>query len=308
MKPTTRRKVRRALTGYSFLSLNIVGFMVFTAIPVVASLVLAFFAYDNITAPKFVGVGNFTSLLGWHVDQTGRVVMNDPKFWNCLYNTVFMMLGLPLTMVGSLALALALNRKLPGTITLRTVYYLPTISPMIAVALVWLWILNPEYGLINYLISRLGVQGPNWLGDTAWAKPAFILIGTWGGIGGFTMLLYLAALQGIPGVYYEAAEIDGASPWKRFRYITWPLLGPVNFFIIVMGIIGGFQAFGMQYVMTSGGPAGSTTTIAYYIFNNAFSFFKMGYASAMAWVLFFMIFVLTILQWRFRRRYTFQYD
>jgi len=302
-----RKVLRQTLTGYSFLSFNIIGFLVFTAVPVVVSLVLSLYAYDNITPAKFVGVGNYVKLLGWHSEE-GRMVMNDTRFWQYLGNTMFLMLGLPITMLGSLLLAMALNRKLPGTMTLRTVYYLPTISPMIAIALLWMWMLNPEYGPINYALSKLSLAGPNWLSDTAWAKPAFILIGVWGGVGGFTMLLYLAALQGISPTYYEAARVDGANAWQRFRYITWPLLGPVNFFIIVMGVIGGFQAFGLQYMITSGGPSGSTTTLAYYIFNHAFSFFKMGYASAIAWVLFFLIFGLTLVQWRYRKKFTYQYD
>lgn len=312
--------------------------MLFTAIPVVVSLVLSFYKYDNITPAKFVGLENYKKLLGFHYEaheaddiappgpeaagtggpaqataapSQGQLVPNDPKFWQYLGNTLFLMLGLPITMLGALLLAMALNKKLPGTLGLRTVYYLPSISPLVALGLLWLWIFNPQSGLVNYILKKMSmgmVDGPNWLFDMDWAKPAFIIISVWCGIGGFTMLLYLAALQGIPRVYYEASEIDGASRWQRFRHITWPLLGPVNFFIIVMGVIGGFQAFGLQYVMTQGGPAGTTTTVAYYIFDNAFTFSKMGYASAVAWVVFFLIFVLTLAQWRYRKRYTFQYD
>jgi multiple sugar transport system permease protein len=347
MKPSTARKLKEALTGYGFLSFNIVGFMAFTAIPVVFSLALSLYKYDNITPAKYVGLDNYKKLLGFHYESatededaapvdaatagpasTGpqHLVANDPNFWHYLGNTLFMMLGLPLTMVGALILAMALNRGIHGRLVFRAIYYLPSISPIVALALVWVWVLNPTYGSLNGVLSSVpnwfidqsnGVfgtnlthvtWGPNWLGDLNWAKPAMIMIAIWGGIGGFTMLLYLAALQGIPGVYYEAASIDGASRWQQFRNITWPLLGPVNFFVIVMGVIAGFHAFDMQYVMTQGGPAGATTTIAYYIFNNAFSFSKMGYASAIAWVLFAIIFTLTLLQWRYRKKYTFQYD
>ena len=308
MTSVRRRRWRAALTGYAFLSPNILGFLAFTALPVAASLALSFYAYDNLTPARFVGLDNYARLLGWHADAAGHWIANDARFWRCLGNTLFLMLGLPATMAGALAVALALNRRLPATLALRTIYYLPTISPVIAVALVWMWIFNADYGLLNVALARLGARGPNWLGDPAWAKPALMIIGFWANVGGFTMLLYLAGLQGIPAAYYEAAAMDGAGAWQRFRHITWPLLGPVNFFVVVMGVIAGFQAFGLPYVMLAGGPAGATTTVAYYIFNNAFAFSKMGYASAIAWVLFFLVFGLTLAQWRARKRFLFEYD
>lgn len=286
-----RKALREWATAAPFLAPNFVGFLLFTLMPVGVSMFLSFYQYDNITPAKYVGTANYQRLFV------------DPKFWSSLANTLIMMLGLPLTMFGALMLALALNSKVYGRIALRTIYYLPSISPLIAVAVVWMWIYNADQGIFNSALASIGIRGPNWLGDISWAKPAFIVMGIWSGIGGFTMLLYLAALQDIPRSYYEAAHLDGAGAWQRFRYITWPLLGPVNFFIIVMGIIGGFQAFDWQYVMTNGGPAGSTTTIGLYIYNNAFSYSKMGYASAVAWVLFIIIFGLTVMQWRMRKRF-----
>jgi len=317
----SRRNIfwRKTNVGYLFLLPNITGFMVFTLIPVVASLVLSFFSWDILRPAKFVGLRNFIDLF------------NDRDFWRYLWNTVYLMAGIPINMLIALLVALLINRKLPGIIAYRTIYFTPVISPMVAVAMLWRLILNGDTGLLNATIRMVqntvkgfltGIAGwfqgsfasdaivglanvlatrpPNWLGDPAWSKPALILTGLWGF--GYNMLLYLAALQSIPDELYEAARIDGASAWTQFWKITWPMLSFVNFFIIIMSVIGGFQAFGIQYVMTQGGPAGSTTTIVYYIYNNAFLWFKMGYASAIAWVLFGIIFALTIIQWNMRKR------
>lgn len=286
------------LTGYLFLGPNISGFLVFTFLPVIASLVLCFTQWDILTPAKYVGFDNFIQLLGFHSEPGIGIVPNDPLFWKYLANTMFFMLGIPIGMAASLALALAMNQKLKGIVIFRTVYFLPVISSMVAIALLWRWIYNPDFGLFNSFLGWFGIKGPNWLSDTLWAKPALMIMGLWGGTG-YSMLLYLAGLQGISEEFYEASRIDGASKWQQFWYITFPLLSPVHFFMLIMGVIGGFQAFGSMYVMTGGGPAGSTTTIAYYIYNNAFQWFKMGYASAIAWILFLMAFVVTIFQWKF---------
>jgi len=281
-----RIKRKKILTGYAFLLPNITGFMIFTLLPVAASLFLAFVDWDILTPPKFVFLDNFIKLI------------KDKDFWYYLYNTFFFMLGIPLGMAVSLAMAIALNQKLKGIVIFRTIYFLPVVSSMVATALVWRWIYNPDFGLLNAFLRWIGViNPPQWLASTFWAKPALIIMGLWNGAG-YNMLLYLAALQGIPEDLYEAARIDGATKWQQFIHITWPMLSFVNFFMITMGIIGGFQAFGVQYVMTGGGPAGSTTTIVYYIYNNAFQWFKMGYASAIAWVLFAMMFTFTLLNWK----------
>jgi len=286
---------------------------------VVVSLVLSLFSWDILQPARFVGLQNFTELF------------KDRDFWRYLWNTVYLMAGIPINMLIALLVAMLINRKLPGIIAYRTIYFTPVISPMVAVAMLWRLILNGDTGLLNATIRMgqnavkgflTGIAGwfqgsfvsdalvglanilvtrpPNWLGDPAWSKPALILTGMWGF--GYSMLLYLAALQSIPDDLYEAARIDGASAWTQFWKITWPMLSFVNFFIIIMSVISGFQAFGIQYVMTQGGPAGSTTTIVYYIYRNAFEWFKMGYASAIAWVLFGIIFALTIIQWNMRKR------
>ncbi len=293
MKQSKKKKSflsKKMIVGYSFLAPNIIGFLTFTLIPVGASFILAFFQWDILTPAKYVGLNNFAA------------VLKDKDFWYYLYNTLFFMLGIPLGMAVSLSLATLVNQKLKGMIIFRTVYFLPVISSMVAVAILWRWIYNPDFGFLNAFLSWVGViNPPQWLASTFWAKPALMLMSVWQGAG-YTMLLYLAALQSIPEELYEAARIDGASGWQQFKKITWPMLSFVNFFIVIMGVINGFQAFGAQYVMTGGGPAGSTTTIVYYIYNNAFQWFKMGYASAIAWILFAMVFSFTILQWKLGKK------
>jgi multiple sugar transport system permease protein len=236
--------------------------------------------------------------------------MNDPDFWKYLGNTVYLMMGIPIGMVVSLSMALIMNQKIRGITFWRTVFFLPSVTAGVAVFLLWTWIYNPEVGLLNlFLHNTLGRLGlfpadrahwPNWLGTASLAKPSLIFMGLWIGAGGFNMILYLAALQGVDPQLYEAAMIDGASSWQKFTNVTWPLISPTTFFIVVMGIINGFQGGFMQaFVMTEGGPQGSTTTLAYYIFNNAYTWFNMGKAAAIAWFLFVVVLILTLLNWRF---------
>lgn len=296
---------REAITAYLFLMPNFLGFLVFTSLPVLASLTLSFFNWDILTPPKFVGLQNFIKLLGFHTEE-GRLIANDPLFWKYTLNTLFLMMAIPVNMMGSLFLALVMNQKLKGIIFFRTIYFLPTICSGVAICLLWRWIYNPDFGLLNTFIAKVGeilhipLKGPDWLSSTAWAKPALMIMGFWGAVGGHNMILYLAALQGIPRELYESAEIDGASGWQKFWAITFPMISPTTFFITIMSIIGGFQAGFMQaYIMTGGGPAGATTTINYYIYNNAYQWFKMGYASSIAWFLFIVILIVTLINWRF---------
>ncbi|MBN1897199.1 MAG: sugar ABC transporter permease [Spirochaetes bacterium] len=279
--------LRENLTGYAFLAPNIIGFFTFTFFPVFASFVLAFCQWDIITEVKFVGLKNFI------------VLIQDKLFWKYFANTLFFMIGIPIGMTVSLILALLMNQKLRGIVVFRTIYFMPVVSSLIAVALLWRWIYNPDFGLLNSFLRMLGFRNvPQWLASTSWSKPAIMLMSIWRWAG-YNMILYLAALQGIPPQLYEAASIDGANTWRKFWHITFPMLGPTNFFIVVMSIIGTFQTFGEIYVMTGGGPAGSTTTIVYYIYNNAFQWFKMGYASAIAWFLFLVMFLVTLAQWKY---------
>ncbi|MGQ9807855.1 MAG: carbohydrate ABC transporter permease [Armatimonadota bacterium] len=306
----TRRQKAESLAALAFLAPNVAGFLVFTLLPVLGAFLLAFTNWDLFRPPRWVGLFNFVSLLGWHYDEyAGRTVMNDPFFWKYVYNTVFLMMAIPVGIAGSLICALLMNQKMRGITMFRTIYFLPTVCSGVAILILWKWLYNNDIGLFNTLIRQFGdwigvpLQGPNWLGSTEWAKPSLMLMGLWTGLGGFNMILYLAALQGVPREQYEAAAMDGASAWQTFWAVTWPGISPTTFFILIMSVIGGFQGgFMTANVMTDGGPAGSTTTIEYYIYNVAFTRFLMGYASAIAWVLFLVILAITLLTWRFGGR------
>jgi len=281
-------RLKEVLGAYVFLLPNFVGFLVFTSIPVLASLFLAFVDWDILTPPKWVAVDNFIRL--------GK----DHLFWKYVGNTLFLMMGIPITMCASLALALVMNKKLRGIVVFRTIYFLPSICAGVALCMLWRWIYNPDFGLLNNFLSKLHINGPEWLSSTVWAKPALMLMGLWTGIGGYNMILYLAGLQGIDPQLYEAADIDGANVWQKFWAITWPMLTPTTFFIFIMGVIGGFQGgFEAAYIMTGGGPAGATTTISFYIYNNAYQWFKMGYAASIAWLLFIVILIVTLFNWKY---------
>ncbi len=294
MKPL-KDKTKETLAAYGFLLPNLFGFLIFTSLPVLASLVLSFCRWDALSGPpQLIGLANFIELF------------RDPLFWKYGYNTIFLMLSIPLSMAGSLILALALNQKLKGIVVYRTLYFLPTICSGVAIYMLWKLIYNPDFGMLNGMISKAGelvgltLKGPYWLHDEAWSKPALIIMGVWQTVGGYNMVLYLAALQGVPRDFYDAAEMDGANSWQKFWAVTWPQISPTTFFIAIMSVIGGFQAgFDPAYVMTGGGPNGSTTTLIYYLYNSAFSWSQMGYAAAIAWVLFVIVLAFTILQWRF---------
>lgn len=309
--PDRRREIA---TAWLFLAPNLVGFVVFTLGPVVASACLAFTRWDLFHAPKWVGLQNFISLLGFSRSSDDGVrilglarvpyVPNDPFFWQYLYNTGYLMLAIPATLFGSLMLAIALNQRIRGVVIYRTLYFLPSVTAGVAVLVLWKWLYNTDIGLINSVLVRVGVANPpDWLGSSTWAKPALMIMGFFMGVGGSSMILYLAALQGVPRDLYEAAQIDGATGRQQFRHITWPLIAPTTFFLAIMSVIGGFQGGFMQaYVMTAGGPAGSTTTLEYYIYNKAFAVFNMGYASAISWFLFVLILIVSLATWRYGGR------
>ena len=285
---------RETLAAYGFLLPNLSGFLIFTSLPVLASMALSFTHWDALSGPpKFVGLDNYIELF------------QDPLFWKYCWNTIYLMMSIPLSMAGSLVLAVMLNQKLKGIVFFRTVYFLPTICSGVAIYMLWKLIYNPDFGVLNMMISGFGqflglnIKGPYWLHDELWAKPALIIMSVWQTVGGYNMILYLAALQGVPRDLYDAAEVDGANGWQKFWAVTWPQISPTTFFIAIMSVIGGFQAgFDPAYIMTGGGPNGATTTIIYYLFNNAFKWHHMGYAAAIAWVLFVIVFVFTVVQWR----------
>lgn len=293
------KALRRNMTAWAYLLPNLTGFLLFSLIPVVFAIGLSFFRWDVFHAPHFVGLQNFRELLGWTFSD-GAIHFNDPVFWKYLFNTVFLMLGIPLNMLAALLVAMLLNRKLKGIGFFRTVFYLPSICAGVAIYILWACLYNPEFGLINRALLYVGIQGPGWLTEYHWAKPSLILIELWAAMGGTNMLLYLAGLQGISEELYEAAEIDGASSFHKFIHITVPMLAPTNFFIFVMSVIGGFQGgFDAAFLLTQGGPAGATTTLSYYIYIHAFEWFNMGYAAAISLVLFAIVLAVTILNWFF---------
>lgn len=290
---------RRSGIAFAFLTPNLLGFMVFTFLPVLAALGLSLYRWDLFHAPSFVGLRNFVELLGWY-QEDGQIHANDPGFWKYLGNTLFLMMGIPVNMAAALFIALVLNQKIRGRVFFRTVFFLPTICTGVGVMLLWMWIYNPEFGLLNHLLSLVGVEGPSWLRSYAWAKPSIMIMGLWGAMGGTNMIIYLAGLQGIPPELYEAADIDGASSAAKFWYVTLPALTPTTFFIFITSVIGGFQGgFDAAYVMTRGGPDGATTTISYYIFEHAFQWFNMGYAATIAVVLFALVLLVTLVNWKF---------
>ncbi|MFH1593515.1 MAG: sugar ABC transporter permease [Candidatus Omnitrophota bacterium] len=303
-----KRNHREAIAGYLFILPNFFGFLVFILIPVIFSLVLSFVKWDMLSVPVFVKFSNFINVLGF-TSQAGRLIPNDPIFWKCLGNTIFLMIAIPIEVMLALGLAVAMNQKIRGIAIFRTFYFLPTITNGVAICLLWWWIYNFDFGLLNSMIIKLGLfldvplKGIPWLTSAKWAKPSLMLMSIWIMMGGFNMILFLAALQNVPRELYEAADIDGASAWQRFWAITWPMISPTTFFISVMAVIGGFQGGFMQArIMTGGGPEQSTTTLEYLIYNHLYTWQNAGYAASIAWLVFIIIFVVTVLNWKFGGR------
>jgi ABC-type sugar transport system permease subunit/ABC-type glycerol-3-phosphate transport system substrate-binding protein len=278
--------------GWFCVSPWLVGFIIFGGGPMLFSLLMSFCDYDILNPPRFVGVDNYHWLFS-----------RDKLFPIALGNTLFMVIGVPVGMAASLGIALLLNLKIKGMAVWRTFFYLPAIVPMVASSILWIWIFNPRGGLINRCLGALGVAGPLWLQSPVWSKPAIILMGVWGAGGG--MIIWLAGLKGISEQLYEAASLDGANGWQKFRHITIPQLTPYIFFNLVMGLIGTFQIFGQAFIMTQGGPDNSTLFYVYHLFNNAFRYGHMGYASAMAWVLFVIVLVITAFQLKMSKRWVY---
>ena len=283
------------LLAYLFILPSLLGFVVFLVVPMVASLGISFYDWELLTPPQFVGLKNFATLF------------SDGVFRDVVVNTVYYTFGLvPLNLVVSLGLAVWLNTKLRGLMWYRTAFFLPVITVTVAVALIWRWMYEPRAGIIDAALRAIGLPGPTWLGDPHWAMAAIIIMSVWKGFG-YNMVLFLAGLQGIPVTIYEAAMIDGANAWQRFWKITLPLLSPMVFLAVVLTVISSFQVFDQAYVMTNGGPANATNTIVLYIYQNGFQYFRMGYASAIAWVLFGVIFIFTLAQMRLQGRWV-QYE
>lgn len=278
--------------GILFASPWIIGMVVFLIYPVAMSLYYSLTEYDILSPPFFIGWENY------------QFILSDNVFWISLKNTLYLFcIGLPLQLITAFFLALLLNTKVKGMALYRSLFFLPTIIPTVVTAMLWRWIFNADVGMLNGLLYRLGIHGPAWLADPAWSKPSLILMNLWG-VGG-SMLIFLASLQDVPRQLYEAAEIDGASPWRKTFHITLPMISPVILFNLIQGIIGTFMYFTEPFIMTGGGPLRSTTFYSMYLYENAFQFFRLGYASAMAWVLFVIVLSLSLLALTSSPRWTY---
>ena len=278
-------RARDNIAGYLFIAPWLLHMMLLIWVAMLASLVLSFYKTDFITTFEPIGIANYRQLL------------NDPLFFKSLVNTAYYTFGMvPLGIIFALVIAMLLNQNVLGLGVWRTVYYLPSIVSGVAVSILWLYLLNPRFGLINQMLARVGIDGPRWIYSEQWAIPSFIMMGVWGA--GGNMLLYLAGLQGIPTELYEAAKIDGAGAWRCFRHVTIPMLTPTIFFNLIMSIIGAWQVFTQSYIMTGGGPNNATLTMVLYLYRKAFQQFYFGYASALAWVLFAIVLGFTLLVFR----------
>lgn len=268
----------------------VIGFVFFSGGPIVASLVISFTNWELLGTPKFVGVDNYTKLLA------------DPNFGIAVRNTAYFGAGSALCgVLFNFVLALMLNLKVAGQSIFRTIIYLPSVLSGIATALLWVNLLHPDYGLVNRLLGLVGLVGPGWLLDPNWAIPGLIIMSVW--TTGNAMVIFLAGLQGIPDHLYEVAQLDGAGWWGRFRHVTVPMMSPIIFFNLIVGFIGSLQAYSLILFMTDGGPNNATLVLGLYVFRYAFQYFEMGYASTIAWALFFLIMIFTAIQFVLARRW-----
>jgi multiple sugar transport system permease protein len=275
-----------------FVAAPVLGYLLFIAYPTGYALTASFTRWNGLAPMQFIGLDNYLALA------------RDERFHQSLFNTFFYMIGIPIGLALSLALAIMMNRRLVGLTAFRTIYYVPVISSLAAIAILWQWAYNGDFGLVNQFLGFFGIDGPNWLADATWAKPAIIIMAVWKGLG-YSMLLYLAAIQSVPRSLYEAAELDGANGWKTFRAITLPMVQPVTFFLVVTQIIAGAMIFTEINIMTpTGGPEYSTASAVYYIWNQAFKYQQMGYATAMAVVLGVLILIITLIQFRLNKRHS----
>jgi len=300
-EPWSPRTRRAFITGMLFISPWIIGFLAFTLYPMVASLFYSFTEHHIRAPAEWIGLANYRELL------------TDPKFWKALYNTIYMVvIAVPISLLFSFVCAVLLNLPVKGQSIYRVVYFLPSIVPVVASTMLWLWILNPQTGILNSILDVIGVRSPNWFNDPYWAKPGLILLGLWG-VGG-TIIIYLSGLQDVPVHLLEAAELDGANWLHRLRYITVPLVSPLTLYNLIIGVIAMFQYFTQAYIfgaaaggtsVTLGAPLQSTLFYSVYLYQTGFVYLRMGYASAMAWILFLVILGVTILMLRTSSRWTY---
>lgn len=295
MAKLSKARRREALEGYLYLLPWLLGFVIFTAGPMLVSLYLSFTEYRVTSAPVFIGLENYTTAF-----------FEDDLFWSSLGRTFyFALVSVPIGLIGSLLLAMLLNQGLRGTSVFRTVFFLPGLTPIVATALVWTILLQPETGLINYALRLLQIEGPKWFGSVQWAIPGLILMTTWRTLGSNRMIIFLAGLQGVPDSLYDAASIDGANSWQRFINVTLPMISPTLFFNLVLGIIGALQVFAAAMIATKGGPARATWFYALHVYSQAFEYFEMGYGSALAWLFLLVMLAFTFIQFRASSRWVY---
>lgn len=282
---------REAWAGFIFASPWAIGFLVFMAYPLIASIYFSFCDYSVLKPPIWVGLDNYKALL------------HDELFWKTLKNTlIYAVIALPAGMATAIILAMLLNTKVKGMAAYRTFFFIPSLVPQVSLAILWMWVLNGEHGVLNPILKTVGITGPNWMGDPNWSKPSLVLMGMWGV--GNAMLIYLAGLQDVPTQLIEASELDGANSWQKTVNVTLPMISPVILFNLIMGIIGTLQVFTVPYIMfPNGAPEHSTYFYAVYLYDNAFRYHKMGYASAMGWIMFLMILVLTVCSLRMSEKH-----
>jgi multiple sugar transport system permease protein len=292
----SRARRRHIIEGYLYLTPFLLGFVIFTAGPMIASLVLSFASYNLISPPTFIGLGNYVE--AFTVDQ---------QFWPSLGRTfLYAGISVPLGIIGSLAVALLLNVKVKGTSFFRTLFFMPSLVPIVASTVLWVWLLQPDWGLVNLALWEVtGIQGPRWFQSPDWAMISLISLALWTSIGGTRMIIFLAGLQGVPADLYDAASIDGAGAWARFRHVTLPMITPTVFLNLVLGIIASLQVFTSAFVATGGGPAFATWFYALHIYKSAFNYFSMGYASALAWMFLIVILFFTWVQFKLARRWVY---
>jgi multiple sugar transport system permease protein len=289
------RRRRHIISGYLYLSPWILGFLLFWLGPAVASLGLSFTDYNVISSPTFIGLKNFVNAF-----------TQDQLFWPSLIKTVYFAgASVPLGLIGSLGAAMLLNQKVKGTSFFRTLFFIPSLLPIVASTVLWAWLLQPDWGLVNGALYRIGITGPRWFASTEWAIPGLISLALWTSIGGPRMIIFLAGLQGVPEELFDAAAIDGANRWQRFRHVTMPMITPTIFFNLVLGIIGALQVFTSAYVATEGGPSYATWFYAVNIYYQAFQYFNLGYAAALAWLFAILIVILTYIQVRTSQRWVY---
>lgn len=284
----------KTIVAYSFILPNLIGFCIFTLIPVIFSLLLSFCQWDSGNPIKFVGLDNFV-----------RLFTKDSSFRIALVNTIYYtVVTVPLTLGLALFLAILMNKKLKGRVFFRSVLFFPYVASLVAVAVVWMALFNPDRGPVNSLLMAIGISNPpRWAASTTWAMPTIIGLTVWKGMG-YYMIVYLAALQGVSNELYEAASLDGANKWQLFRHITWPSVTPTTFFIIMMLMVATFKSYDIMYITTQGGPGEATKVLAYHIFNSAFVNSEFGYASAIAMVLLSIIVVATLIQFKGEKKFT----